>query len=224
MNPNTLAAALTAMLLSSTAQAALFDRGNGLVYDDDRNITWLSDMNHAKTSGFDADGLMTLDTAYAWVNGLTFAGYSDWRLPTASLKPDGSGPCIGTSFSNCANGELAHLFFNELGVTPGTSTLTADPAQLALFANVRPTAGYWTYEVGYALFFSTQVQGDLPSSGPIRFFDGLPVVVVRDGDVSPVPEPATAATLLLGLGTLALALRRQKRGLTSGQARGQARE
>ncbi len=212
MKLKTLALALTALTLSGAAQAALFDRGAGLVYDDDRNITWLFDMNYARTSGFDADGLMTWGEADAWASGLVFGGYSDWRLPTASIKPDGSGPCIGTSFVNCANGELAHLFFDELGVTPGTSTLTADPAKLALFANVLPTAGYWTgYPINLPVFFSTQVQGDLPSRGPIRFFQGLPAVVVRDGDVSPVPEPATAATMLLGVGAMALLLRRRQR-------------
>lgn len=212
MKLKTLAAALTALALSGAAQAALFDRGGGLVYDDDRNITWLFDMNFARTSGFDADGLMTWVAAAAFADGLAFGGYSDWRLPTASIKADGSGPCIGTSFVNCANGELAHLFFNELGVTPGTSTLTADPAKLALFANVLPGAGYWTgYPDNNPVFFSTQVQGDLPSRGHIRFFDGLPAVLVRDGDVSPVPEPATAATMLLGVGALALVLRRRQR-------------
>lgn len=207
-----MAGALAALVLSGATQAALFDRGGGMVYDDDRNITWLFDMNYARTSGFDVDGLMTWGAAAAWVDGLVFGGYSDWRLPTASLKPDGSGPCIGTSFVNCAGGELAHLFFNELGVTPGTSTLTANPAKLALFANVLPTAGYWTgYEINNPVFFSTQVQGDLPSRGPIRFFDGLPVVVLRDGDVSPVPEPAAAAMMLLGTGVLMLAVRRRQR-------------
>jgi hypothetical protein len=206
-----MATALAALVLSGAAQADLFDRGGGLVYDNDRNVTWLFDMNYAKTSGFDADGLMTWYVAAAWVDSLTYGGFSDWRLPTASLKPDGSGPCIGVSFVNCADGELAHLFFNELGVTPGTSTLTANPAKLALFANVLPTAGYWTgYAVGNPTFFSTQVQGDLPSRGPIRFTNGLPVVVVRDGDVSPVPEPTGAAMMLLGVGVLMLAVRRQK--------------
>lgn len=44
-----LAAALSVAALS--AQAALVDRGSGMIYDTTRNITWLADMNHARTSG-----------------------------------------------------------------------------------------------------------------------------------------------------------------------------
>lgn len=53
------AAALAALVLSGAARAELFDRGGGMVYDDDLDITWMADWNHARTSGFDADGLMT---------------------------------------------------------------------------------------------------------------------------------------------------------------------
>ena len=38
--------------------AALIDRGGGLIYDDVLDITWLQDANYAQTSGYDADGFM----------------------------------------------------------------------------------------------------------------------------------------------------------------------
>ena len=41
------------LLLISTSlhsQAALYDRGNGLIYDDVLDITWLQDANYAKTT------------------------------------------------------------------------------------------------------------------------------------------------------------------------------
>lgn len=200
-----LAGALAALVLSGATQAALFDRGGGMVYDDDLNITWMADWNHARTSGFDPDGLMLWNTAAAWVESLEYGGYSDWRLPSA-LNADGSGPCTG---SLCTGGELAHMYFNELGVTPLSSILTGDPAKLALFNNVQ-TGSYWTGTDfnGNAVFFSVGGHGYLPK-GPFRFFDGLSVVAVRDGDVSPVPEPEAAAMMLLGLGVLMLALRRR---------------
>ena len=45
-------------LITLSANAALYDRGNGLIYDDVLDITWLQDANHAKTSGYDRDGRM----------------------------------------------------------------------------------------------------------------------------------------------------------------------
>lgn len=76
------------LLGSGGAQAELFDRGSGLLYDSVLNVTWLEDASYAKTSGYDADGRMTWDE-------LTTPGrrigdhdsvrnydYTDWRLPT----------------------------------------------------------------------------------------------------------------------------------------------
>jgi hypothetical protein len=45
---------LTACMIALpvTANSALINRGNGLIYDEDRDITWLSDANYAVTSGY----------------------------------------------------------------------------------------------------------------------------------------------------------------------------
>jgi hypothetical protein len=77
-------AAIAAMLCAAAApiRAELFDRGGGLIYDDVLDITWLQDADYAKTSGYDADGKMTWPEALAFVEGLVYEGYDDWRLPT----------------------------------------------------------------------------------------------------------------------------------------------
>jgi hypothetical protein len=49
-----LVAAFGCMLTAGTAQAGLIDRGNGMVYDNWLDITWLTDANYAKTSGHHA--------------------------------------------------------------------------------------------------------------------------------------------------------------------------
>jgi hypothetical protein len=85
----------------------LIDRGRGLLYDVERNLTWLQDTNYAKTVGRSPDGQMTWDDAKAWVARLNYRGITGWRLPTA-LNQDGSGPCIG---DNCRESELGHLVF-----------------------------------------------------------------------------------------------------------------
>ena len=89
----------------------LIDRGRGLLYDVERNLTWLQDTNYAKTVGHSRDGQMTWNEAMNWVKRLNYHGITGWRLPTAR-NPDGSGPCIG---DNCRESELGHLVFTAMG-------------------------------------------------------------------------------------------------------------
>ncbi|NOT84488.1 MAG: DUF1566 domain-containing protein [Methylococcaceae bacterium] len=96
---------LLLLALSGVAEANLIDRGNGLIYDQDFNITWLADANYAKTSGFDADGVMDWQTANTWAANFTYGGYSDWRLPTT---PDADSS-VGY---NQTSSELGHLFLH----------------------------------------------------------------------------------------------------------------
>jgi len=76
----TLCLAMVGLLGSGSAQAALVDRGGGMLYDTVLNVTWLQDANYAKTSGYDADGRMNWTQANTWANSLEYGGYSDWRL------------------------------------------------------------------------------------------------------------------------------------------------
>ena len=98
------------LLAAGAAQAALQDRdldGNGQVdafYDTDLNITWLRYVG--------ISGGMNWETAVAWAEGFTFAGYSDWRLPS-------SDQCISY---NCTGSEMGHLWYVELGNTAGSFT------------------------------------------------------------------------------------------------------
>ncbi len=104
----------------STAHATLIDRGNGMIYDSDQNITWLQDANYAKTSGYDADGRMTWDASMTWVDQLIYGGFSDWRLATITDK--GNNGCNwsynGTDCGynvDTSGSELAYLYYNILG-------------------------------------------------------------------------------------------------------------
>lgn len=107
-----LLAGLVFYLLAHDTQAALIDRGNGMLYDNVLNITWLQDANLFKTQ-YEADnsimtwwigqsvadspfqshtisagdfntstGAMNWYGAQFWANNLTYGGYDDWRLPT----------------------------------------------------------------------------------------------------------------------------------------------
>jgi hypothetical protein len=111
---------IAASLISGAAQAALIDRGGGLIYDTDLNVTWLQDANYAQTSGYDADGAMTLDEATTWAANLSYfdsvrnVTYTDWRLPSIAVT-DTAGCSDISSSTYCgynvdpASSEIAHL-------------------------------------------------------------------------------------------------------------------
>lgn len=224
------AAAAAMLTLTGTAPAALINRGGGMVYDTVQDITWLTDTNHAFSSGYAVanaggmssytifdDGRMGRSAADVWASSLVHGGFSDWRLPT--LHPSDpsctEGTRVGEGF-NCTGGELSHLFVTDLGNQGHQSVLnqagdTAEQqANWALFGNLR-AAAYWsgTEDVrftGRSLVFST-VSGYVYSLG-----DDVPVhaMAVRDGDVAAaVPEPRSLALALLALGATAVVRRRR---------------
>lgn len=219
-------AAATMVALSGAAQAALIDRGGGLIYDTTRNITWLADMNYAKTSGFDADGLMNWSTATAWADNLVYGGYSDWRLPTLNpadttcrnnFNPGGGFPnqYFGTG---CTGGELTGLFVTDLGNKAIESVLNQvgdtveQIANFALFSNVQ-SRGYWS---GTEYAPDPSRAWDFDGVNGLQRLDGkglaLYAVAVRPGDVTAsVPEPQTLALALLALGATVVARRRRSR-------------
>lgn len=80
------------LTMIESPDAALIDRGNGLIYDDVLNVTWVQDVALAQTLGQDSDGRFDWSGANAWVSQLVYAGYDDWRLPTLS-------PVNGTSWN-----------------------------------------------------------------------------------------------------------------------------
>jgi|CXWL01.1.fsa_nt_gi hypothetical protein len=197
----TLALATVGLLSSGAVQAALNDRGGGLIYDDVLDITWLADANYAQTSGYDSDGWMNFSAANTWAAGLSYGGYDDWRLPTA-LNQDGTGPCSGF---NCISSEMGHMFYNNLGAAAGSSVLAGtDTANLALFTNLQSDV-YWSGTVyapdpaSLAWGFGTFNGSQGGTSQNNEFY----AWAVRPGDVAAaIPEPETYAMLLAGLGLL----------------------
>ncbi|MEQ1637850.1 MAG: DUF1566 domain-containing protein [Methylococcales bacterium] len=182
---------LLLLALSSMAEANLIDRGNGLIYDQDLNITWLADANYAKTSGFDADGRMDWQSSNSWAAGLIYGGYSDWRLPT---RPAGS-----SDGSNQTSSEMGHLFYNELGGVAQQSLAGTHNASYNLFSNLQDSV-YWTGPedgVNAGIFyFSDGYQYHTTKN------DNMSAWAVRPGDVAVMPVPP--AVWLLGSGLLGL--------------------
>ncbi|WP_299072387.1 PEP-CTERM sorting domain-containing protein [Accumulibacter sp.] len=193
---------------SSSASAELFDRGAGLIYDSDLNITWISDPNLGRGSVFDdgvqsTDGRMTYDSAVGWASSLVFAGYSDWRLPKAperdtSCSLDNSAVNYGFG---CSRNELGHLFYTEFLANAGHAVSNSGSPYLAFFAPIADETGatpYWfdnawccDNKPGFEFAGGELVYGPLNS----QYF----AWAVRDGDISPIPEPSTTSMLLSSL-------------------------
>lgn len=189
--------------LSGAAQAALIDRGGGLIYDTDLDVTWLADANYAQTSGYKAGGLMTWSEAVTWADNLTYGGYSDWRLPS----PDWGLACRINPY-DCSGSEMGRLFYTEGGLSAGQSILADPPGILDdYFINMQPYA-YWTgeeYDSSLAWSFHTDVgaqHANFKSNGYYAW-------AVRPGDVAAVPEAQTYALMLAGLGLVGWRARRR---------------
>ena len=96
------------LFISTVANAALVDNGDGTITDTDTNLMWLQDANYAMTSGYDSDGLMTWTESLFWADNLVYAGYEDWQLPSA-LSSD-STHCEGL---NCNESWMGNLYYTE---------------------------------------------------------------------------------------------------------------
>lgn len=187
---------------AGNSQAALYDRGSGLLYDDVLNITWLQDANYAATSGFKRYGDMTWNTAQNWVAGLVFhdsvrnVDYSDWRLPSVYANVE------LTRYSQSGS-ELSALYY-ILGGQPGKSIETTHNSNYDLFRNIQHV--YWlgtefSRLPGYAWYFDASVGYHELNYGGYT----SNVWAVRDGDVAAsIPEPSILWLFLSGFGLLAI--------------------
>lgn len=212
------------VLVSAPTQAALLDRGAGMIYDTDLNISWLKDANYAKTSGYDSDGLMSWNAANTWASNLVYGGYSDWRLPTTT-DLGATGCDYAFSSTDCGfnvatnSSELAHLFFVELGNQSTYDPTGAYRGPISGLVNRGPFQNvqrdtYWSeafapLTANYAWEFNTT----FGLQYVIEQYYEFHAWAVRDGDIATVPEPA--GVLLFGLSLAVLVATRHQHLCTS---------
>lgn len=202
---------LTTILLltiSSNASSALLSRLGGLAYyDTDANLTWLADADYAKSSGYDADGIMDWYNANDWAAGLIVAGVDGWRLPD-TLTPD---PSCTNTFFNCAGSEMGNLYYNVLGNESYPDGINTGP-----FSNIH--SYYWSatpkedsnphHPSAWVFNMESGDQSSFEINDPYLYYVGY-AWAVYSGDVNEVPIPATAWLFASGIISLASFTRRK---------------
>ncbi|MBK7728744.1 MAG: DUF1566 domain-containing protein [Gammaproteobacteria bacterium] len=180
--------------------------GDTVVKDTDSGLMWLQDANLSNTT-------MNWTDAKDWAEALDYAGYTDWRLPSAGLlNPDDPGSAYDGSADSGYNitrarAELAHLYNGVLG---NSSKYNADgsesgtwswPGNNGPFVDVVST--YWLAEefapdttLAWHFYATNGVQdASLKAAGNL-----VGAWAVRDVAAVPLPGALTLfGTALVGL-------------------------
>ena len=225
---------------SGTAQASLLDRGNGLLYDDVLNVTWLNDANYAKTSGYDVDGRMNWAAANTWAANLVYGGFSDWRL--AANTPVGANwkyASAGTEYNSgnfdtgynisSSHSEMSYMYYVNLGLTGKFSTQGLQQYDWGIFGDGSYFIAGRENAVGPIIHLQSSVywSGTALAIAPttysfyFNYYEGNQLVsyqsseqyawAVRDGDVSAAAIPEPGTLILLILSLSGLAASRKSR-------------
>ncbi|MFH2063645.1 MAG: hypothetical protein ABIK15_00430 [Pseudomonadota bacterium] len=203
-----------------TATAELIDRGNGMIYDSDQDITWMQDANYFYTSAYPGGVVHTFGgeqqyhDADIWADQLVYGGYNDWRLPTVigEISPHYED---NTEFKgyNLTNSEMGYMYYVNLGNlgefdTYGNQRLPGAYGLLNTgpFINLIPET-YWTGTFAgileaYPPYFTFNMATGESSSMIERPYNVAYGWAVRDGDVT--PTPISGAIWLLGSGLLGI--------------------
>lgn len=165
------AAAAAMVALTGTAQAALVSLGDGTVKDTNTNLIWLQDWN--------VIGLNIWNEQKNWADNLTFAGNSDWALPSI--------------------GEYAALV-GAYGNLTQVAEFTKLQSSFYWSGTESPSGP------GYRWSFRPNDGGQVSATTDFRYYA---VAVRPGDVATFVPEPSALALALLALGATVVARRRR---------------
>lgn len=204
---------------SVTASATLIDRGHGMIYDSNQNLTWLQDTNYAKTSGYDDDGLMGWDDAMAWASNLTYGGYDDWRLPKLNIQKIwvpifSSGPEIVGKPWGFMTSEINTVLTNPTCLpsviyTDDLIWFSCSPWP-PYFTSIGSNPFWYSVEEGVTAWAGQSFTSIIPTALHPKS-DQLQAWAVREGDVAAIPEPHSVALVALGLACMGYSMRKTPR-------------
>lgn len=125
---------------STFADAAHIDRGGGMIYDSDLDITWYQNPNIRK---------YTFDGANDWASSLRLEGFNNWRLPLTS--------------------EMSHLYYG-LGNIPGGGMLNKGPFLNIYVGLNWVVKLPWSYnDQGYVFDFGSGYPNNLDRSNGVTY-------------------------------------------------------
>jgi hypothetical protein len=160
--------------ISMTSQAALHDRGRGLIYDDVLDITWVQDASILDYGG------------WGGIQFFEYDGFSDWRHPTVAEFQYMFYDNLGGTFGEPLTGDQG-LFLN---------------IQDLYWTNDRyyDTDRMYTFVFGYDPWYG-EVPGSTSKADDLLVASRWPV---RDGNVPSalVPEPVSSMFFIVGGVTL----------------------
>ena len=180
-------------LTGTSAPATLVDYGGGLIYDTDRNLTWLQQPNNTPMNWYQA---------ISWAEGLSYhdpvrdVTWTGWRLPTA-LEPNGADPNLNVGQFGS---EMGHLFASELGNVgwPQYNDPNYGLQNKGPFLTLMGTA-YWTGTGSYpspehACYWDF---GNGTPNANYKSATSFRALAVHDGNLATsAPEPSSALLLL----------------------------
>ena len=132
-----------------------------LPFPPDRLLDMLVETAPAQANNSDDDGhtifwLVAADQFVKNMNTAAYLGQANWQLPPVD-------PSCAASYLCSANAPFQGLYYNQLGLTPGTPVVAAADVAVGPFTGIRPYL-YWTCE-------ANTIQEACQTTGPAPGFE-----------------------------------------------------
>jgi|SRR3989339_1721013 len=126
----------------AATQPSYTDNGNGTITDNRTTLMWVKDGNSA---GCNNGATLTWEQALVFCEGLTYAGYSNWRLPNrremfSIVAFNTSVPAINTGYF--LNTKLTYYWTSTTYIPITTNAWYVDFSDGTAYGNLKTTPNY----------------------------------------------------------------------------------